>query len=141
MDGKTYTLSQFKGKTVVLEFFATWCPHCQNDAPMMNKLNADYKDKGVVLLGVNGSQFGHKYETDKDTSPVTLDDIKWFRDSFTVTFPLLFDPNVTAGLNYGIKGYPTVFMVDKNGVLAGQPPYPFAYTDLTAALDKVLAVK
>jgi peroxiredoxin len=139
-NGTTYTLSQYKGKTVVLEFFATWCPHCQNDAPMMNKLNADYKDKGVVMLGVNGSQFGRNYES-KDTSPVTIDDIKWFRDSFTVTFPLLFDPNVTAGLNYGIKGYPTVFMIDKNGVIASQPPYPFAYTDLTAALDKAIASK
>jgi peroxiredoxin len=139
LNGKTYTLSQFKGKTVVLEFLATWCPHCQNDAPMMNKLNEAYKDKNVQMLGINASQFGHKYEDEKDTSPVTLDDLKWFHDTFTVTYPLLFDPVVKTGLEYGIKGYPTVYIVDKNGVVASRPAYPFTYEDLTAALDKALA--
>src|SRR5207244_11125022 len=93
-DGTLYTLSQFKRKTVVLEFFATWCPHCQKDAPLMNQLSQEYKDKNVQLIGVNASQFGRHYEDKQDSSQVTVDDVKWFRDTFTVTFPLLFDPNV-----------------------------------------------
>lgn len=137
-DSATYTLSQFKGKTVVLEFFATWCPHCQNDAPMMNQLAAAYKDKNVQVIGVNASPFGRKYE-EQDSSQVTTDDVVWFRDSFTVTFPLLLDPNVGTAVTYGVSGYPTVYIVDKDGVVASRPKYPFKYEDLAAALDKVLA--
>jgi peroxiredoxin len=137
-DGKTYTLSQFKGKTVVLEFLATWCPHCQNDAPIMNQLSEAYKDKDVQVLGVNASQFGRNYQDQKDPSPVTIDDIKWFRDTYTVTFPLLFDPNVDVGINYGVKGYPTVYIIKKDGTVSGQPKYPFKYEDLVAAVEKAL---
>lgn len=137
-DGTTYSLSQFKGKTVVLEFFATWCPHCQNDAPMMNQLAAAYKDKNVQVIGVNASPFGRKYEDEHDTSPVTTDDVVWFRDTFTVTFPLLLDPSVGTAITYGVNGYPTVYIVDKDGIVAVRPKYPFKYEDLAAALDKVI---
>src|SRR5436190_7451903 len=136
-NGTNYSLSQFKGKTVLLEFFATWCPHCQNDAPMMNQLDAAYKDKNVQVLGVNASPYGHNYEN-KDPSAVTKDDIVWFRDTFTVTFPLLMDPNVGTAVWYGVSGYPTVYIVDKDGKVAMRPKYPFKYEDLAADLDEVL---
>ena len=138
VDGKDYTLSQFKGKPVVLEFFATWCPHCQKDAPMMNQLSEAYKAKNVQVVGVNASQFGHNYEDQKDPSPVTMDDIKWFRDTFTVTFPLLYDPTVDVGIAYGVKGYPTVYVLKADGTVSGQPKYPFTYDDLVAEVDKAL---
>ncbi len=61
-DGKAYSLSQFKGKVVLLELFAPWCPHCQGDAPLFNEVYEKYKDKGVQVLAVSASPYGRNYE-------------------------------------------------------------------------------
>ena len=84
--GKDYTLSAYKGNPVVLEFMATWCPHCQENAPVYTKLHDTYASKGVQVWGVNATPVGHDH-----TSPVTTDDLKWFQDTYKTTYPLLFD--------------------------------------------------
>ncbi len=62
LDGKTYSLSSFKGKPVVLEFMATWCPHCRDEAPIINQLNAAYSAKGVQILDINATPYDHNYK-------------------------------------------------------------------------------
>ena len=58
MQGNTVTLSQFKGKVVVLNFWATWCPPCREEMPSMERLHQQFKDQGLVLLAVNVEQDG-----------------------------------------------------------------------------------
>ncbi len=144
IDGQTYTLSSFKGKPVVLEFMATWCPHCQADAPMMNQLDAAYKSKGVQIFGINATPFSHNHEqSGHETDPVSTNDLKWFHDTYSVTFPMLFDKALKSANDYQVVSYPTIYIVDQNGKITFQPPATSIpdYNTLSGALDKLLAAK
>jgi peroxiredoxin len=137
VDGNTYSLSDFKGKVVVLEFMAPWCPHCQEDAPIFNEIHQKYQGQDVQLLAVSASPFGRNYsETNSDL--ITMDDLSWFRDSFQVQIPMLFDPHVKTASAYGVTRFPTVFVVDKNGNLVTQLENPPTVEKVSAAVDQVL---
>jgi peroxiredoxin len=130
IDGKTYTMSGLKGKVVLLEFIATWCPHCQDEAPTMNQLYETYNSKGVEVLAINATPRGHD-----NSSPATTDDLIWFRDQFKVPFPMLFDKALKSTADYGILGYPSLYIIDKDGKVAYQPP-----TDHVPSSDEVMGV-
>ena len=129
IDGKTYTLSGLKGKVVLLEFIATWCPHCQNEAPAMNDLYNAYNSKGVEFIDINATPRGHD-----NKSPATTTDLVWFRDQFNVPFPMLFDKTLKSTADYGILGYPSIYIIDKAGKVAYQPP-----TDHVPSSDEIAA--
>jgi peroxiredoxin len=148
-DGKTYSMSDYKGKVVLLEFFAPWCPHCQDDAPMFNKLAERYKDNpNVQLVAISASPKG------KDNkSPISMDDITWFRDTYSVQFPMLLDKELSTAGSYSIMFYPTVYVVDREGKIASQPAgyfkwvngnpvsereIPLTEENLAAEIDKLL---
>lgn len=133
--GKDYTLSAYKGSPVVLEFMATWCPHCQDDAPVFTKLHDTYAGKGVQVWGVNSTPVGRDH-----TSPVTTDDLKWFQDTYKTTYPLLFDKALKSTSDYGVNTYPSVYIVDKTGNIAFQPPTDAlpTYDQMAAKLDDLL---
>jgi peroxiredoxin len=135
IDGKTYTLSQFKGDPVVLEFIATWCPHCRDKAKDMNELYDTYHSKGVEIIDINATPKGKD-----DRSPATSDDLKWFRDTYNVEFPMLFDKTLKSSADYGILGYPSIYVVDKNGNVVYQPPddHVPSNDEITAILDGLL---
>jgi peroxiredoxin len=143
-DGNTYSLSQFKGKTVLLEFMAPWCPHCQADSPTFAKIATDYKDKGVQLLGVSATPFGKDLEAESQAGAakftlITMADLTWFRDQFSVNYPLLLDKDTRVGpALYGVQSYPTVFIIDSQGKVAANPDQAGEDAVLRAALDKVV---
>ena len=136
-DGKTYSLSQFKGKVVLVEFFAPWCPHCQDDAPIVNKVYTDYKEKNVQVLAVSASPYGKDY-SETNNNAITIADVAWFHDNFQVPFPILFDPKVGTASSYGITRFPTLYVVNTDGTLATLIENPPTYEKIAAALDKVL---
>jgi peroxiredoxin len=135
IDGNTYSLSGQMGKVVVLEFIATWCPHCQNDAPMMNQLDAAYKVKGVQIFGINATPNGHDH-----TTPARTSDLRWFHDTFGVTFPLLFDKQLKSAQDYGVIFYPAIYIVDRQGNVSFQPPDDRIpnYDLLAGEIDKLI---
>src|SRR5258708_3532600 len=143
LDGQTYTLSSFKGKPVVLEFMATWCPHCQDEAPVIDQLDAAYKAKGVQIFDINATPYDHNYEKTQVKNPATMDDLKWFHDTYSITFPMLFDKTLNSANDYQVVSYPTIYIVDQNGKIAFQPPTDSIpdYNTLSGALDKLLAAK
>jgi len=124
-DGQTYSLSQYKGKVVMLELFAPWCPHCQDDAPILNATYEKYKDKGVQFLAVSASPWSHTLEDDraaqKTPTPISMDDVTWFRDTFKVPFPILFDKDVKVAEQYGLAFYPTIYVIGKDGKVVSEP--------------------
>lgn len=130
---KTHSLSDYKGKVTVLEFFAPWCPHCQKDAPIINEVYSKYKDKGVEVLAVSATPYGKDRE-----APITMDDIIWFRDTYKVEHPMLLDKELKSTADYGIESYPTIYLVDKNGVITSEVELPFTAESLSADLDKLL---
>ena len=103
MNGKTVSLSAFKGKVVLLNFFATWCPPCRAEMPALNKLYHALKHRGLEVVAVS---------TDR-----SINDIKDFLEKNRVDFPVLFDADRTATKQYRVFSMPTTFLINKNGMI------------------------
>lgn len=108
LDGKGVTLSQFKGKVVILDFWATWCPPCRREIPHFVDLYKKYQDKGLVVVGVALDDEGAKV-------------VKPFVEEYKINYPLaLGGPQAPGGPEAqhaygGIQGIPTTFIIDKTG--------------------------
>lgn len=130
-DGTTVHLSDYKGKPVILDFWATWCPPCQRSMPHLEKVYQQVKDKGVAVLAVCVSD-----EKDAYT--------KWVADKKGVyTFPTAFDPagrspGGISGSLYKVTGIPTQYLIDKDGkVVTANVGYSDGDHRLEAALTKL----
>ncbi|MGI8588713.1 MAG: peroxiredoxin family protein [Chloroflexia bacterium] len=137
-DGSMVSLSQFKGKVVLLEFMAPWCPHCQQDSVTLNQVYDNYAGKNVQMLGVSASPYGRNHESG-DNSPINMGDLTWFHDTFHLKYPLLFDPTANVGEQaYGVQSYPTIYVLDGKDVILAEPDYPVTYAAISTALDQAL---
>jgi thiol-disulfide isomerase/thioredoxin len=105
MDGQLLDLARFKGKVVVVNFWATWCPPCRREMPSLERLHQKLKDQGVVVLAVN---VGEDLET-VFAFTGTLD--------LQPTFPILFDADGSTVPRWGVKGLPTTFILGRDGRL------------------------
>lgn len=111
--GKTHTLSDYKGKTVFLNFWATWCPPCRAEMPDIQRLYETYQKNGddsLVILGIAGPGMGEEK---------SVDGIKKFLEKNGYTYPVVMDTTGDLFMKYGVYSYPTTFMIDKNGNVFG----------------------
>lgn len=111
--GNTHTLSDYKGKTVFLNFWATWCPPCRAEMPDIQKLYEEYAkagDDSVVILGIAAPDYGQEQSEDK---------IIDFLEQNGYTYPVVMDPGGSLFAQYGIYSFPTTFMIDKDGNVFG----------------------
>lgn len=111
--GNTHSLSDYKGKTIFLNFWATWCPPCRAEMPDIQKIyeTADTEgDHALVVLGVAAPNYG----SEKDE-----EGIKQFLKDNGYTYPVLMDTNADLFEAYGVFSYPTTFMIDKDGNVFG----------------------
>jgi cytochrome c-type biogenesis protein len=118
--GNEHTLSDYKGKVVFLNFWATWCPPCQKEMPHIEELYAEYNfnEDDVVILGVaNPKSDDYPYNQD-----VSEDEIKEFLTDNEYTFPVVFDVTGDIFKKYFIQSFPTTFMIDKEGNIYGHVP-------------------
>ncbi len=99
--GKTYHLADFRGKVVLINFWATWCPPCRREMPSMNRMWQKIKGKGVEVLAVNVGE-------DADT-------IFEFLGAYPVNFPLLMDHDGSVVKKYPVTGLPTSYIVNPQG--------------------------
>ena len=109
----THTLSDYKGKTVFLNFWATWCPPCRAEMPDIQKLYETYDTEGddaLIILGVASPNIGGEKSEEG---------IKEFLDENGYTYPVLMDTTGDVFMSYGVFSYPTTFMIDRDGNVFG----------------------
>ncbi|MFJ7889375.1 redoxin domain-containing protein [Lysinibacillus xylanilyticus] len=113
LDGKDVTLSELRGKKVVLNFWATWCPPCKAEMPHMQNYYEQYAKKdNVEIIAVNLTH------AERDvTDDAKVDSVMTFRDSYNLTFPILLDPKNSVGEDYQILTIPTTYFIDSNGYI------------------------
>ena len=113
--GKEHKLSDYEGKTVFLNFWATWCPPCRNEMPHIEEIYKEYglNKEDVIILGVASPKLG------KETSE---EGIKQFLTENKYTFPTVFDATGEVFYQYGINSYPSTFIIDKEGYVTQYVP-------------------
>jgi thiol-disulfide isomerase/thioredoxin len=100
--GKTVRLSDYAGKVVIIDFWATWCPPCRAEVPDFVRLQSKYRDQGLVILGLSLDENGEKLVRD-------------FANEYNVNYPMLLANPGTATQFGGIVGIPTTFVLDRKG--------------------------
>ena len=111
--GNSHTLSDYVGKTVFLNFWATWCPPCRRELPEIQTLYEEYQameDPDVVILGIAAPGYG----SEQDEAGITK-----FLEENGYTYPVLMDRGGTVFSEYGITSFPTTYMIDADGNLFG----------------------
>ena len=118
--GKKHTLSDYKGKVVFLNFWATWCPPCKKELPDIEDLYNEYNlnQDEVVFLGITNPSSA-EYPNNQDEEK---EKINSFINDNNYTFPTLFDETGEVLQNYNISAFPTTFMIDKEGNIVGYVP-------------------
>ena len=118
--GNEHTLSDYKGKVVFLNFWATWCGPCQDEMPAIEELYQEYnKNKGdVILLGI-ANPSTEEYPNNND---VSIGEIEAFLNENGYTFPTVYDVTGDTLISYRISAFPTTFMIDKEGNIFGYVP-------------------
>ena len=96
-------LSDYAGSPVVLNFWASWCGPCKDEAPILAATEKAWRDQGVVFLGV-------------DTTD-NREDAKAFEETFGIEYDSVFDVNGELSVSYGVLGYPETFFIDADGVI------------------------
>ena len=111
-NGKKVSLSDYKGKAVVLDFWATWCAPCKIEIPWLTKLHDQYADQGLVILGISED------DLDLDDKAALFKQKREITESATklgITYPVLFDDANVAKPYGGVDALPTTFYVDRSG--------------------------
>jgi peroxiredoxin len=102
LDGQPFRLSDTKGKVVILDFWATWCPPCRMELPHFESLYREYKDKGLVIIGVSLDRGGAAA-------------VKPFVETNEISYTILIGDQRITALYGGIRGIPTTFVIDRRG--------------------------
>jgi peroxiredoxin len=104
LDGATVKLSDYRGKVVFLNFWATWCPPCREEMPSMNSLYRRYKDTDLVFLAVDLQE--------------SQNEVAAFVREAGYEFPVLLDSRGRAAALYGVQSIPSTFIIGRNGEIA-----------------------
>jgi peroxiredoxin len=103
--GEFVALSSLRGKAVIVNVWASWCPPCQAEMPSLEQVYRDYQAQGLVVLGVNA--------TDQDDPSKAL----LFTREKGLSFPILFDTNGTVSHIYQVRALPTTFFIDSGDII------------------------
>jgi cytochrome c biogenesis protein CcmG, thiol:disulfide interchange protein DsbE len=129
LGGKPGRLSDLKGKVVLLNFWATWCPPCVDEAPLLNALQGRIAPLGGTVLGVSVDDDDQAYQE--------------FVKRYELAFPTYRDTSKQIPLMYGTTMYPDTYVIDRNGKLDRKivGPQDWSSPEMTQYLDNLLNVK
>jgi len=121
INGKTVQLSDFKGKVVVLDFWATWCPPCRAEIPHFVELQKQYQSQGVVVVGVSLDQGGPGV-------------VSSFAKQQNINYPVVMGNDDVAKAYGNIEAIPTTFVIDPSGNIVGRHE---GFTDKSVFEDEI----
>ena len=125
LDGNTVTLSQFKGKVIILDFFATWCPPCRQEIPDFVELQKQYGSQGFTMVGVSLSR---------------LEETRAFAELFGMIYPVLIDDGYAKTVYGPIRSIPMTIIIGKDFKIAkkyiGYRPKEVFEADVRALLGQ-----
>ena len=124
LKGNIIKLSDYKGKFVLLDFWSTWCPPCRIEAPELQKVYKEMQDKNIEFIGI----------AVWDQEKKIID----FIEEFNVSYPNLVDGNGRVAIDYGVRGVPEKYLINKDGFLVSKIVGPITYDRLRKVLLPVL---
>jgi len=123
-DGQSIHLADLRGKTVVVNFWASWCIPCKDEQPALQAVWQQYQNRGVVFVGINVQDNQHDAET--------------FLRQYNVTYPIVTDPNGAVYVNYGVVGVPETYIVTARGTIGKKIVVPIDAKTLAAFLEELV---
>jgi cytochrome c biogenesis protein CcmG/thiol:disulfide interchange protein DsbE len=125
VDGSQFTLSDLRGQVAVVNFWATWCPPCEEELPRLQAVWDEYQEEGVAFVGV----------VYQDQMPAVQGAIA----RFGLTYPVGLDGSERIANSYGITGVPETFVIDREGQVAYLHIGPVGSDELTAEIEDLLS--
>ncbi len=127
VEGDTFRLSDQRGRVVVLNFWATWCPPCREEIPLFVELQRELGDDGLQFVGVSLDQEG-------------VDAVRPFAREMNVNYPIVVDDGSVAPRYGGIRALPTTFLIGPDGAIHSYAPGMVTEPLLRPRLDQLLAM-
>ena len=126
LSGRAVTLSALKGKVVLLNFFATWCPPCKAEMPSFNKLSLALRQRGLEVVVVSSDR--------------SVNDLKDYLSKNKFDFPVLVDADRSTSKKFRVFSMPTTFLINKNGVVVEKfyGEYNWTEPETRAKIEKLL---
>lgn len=121
--GETLRLADLRGQPVMVNFWASWCPPCREEAPLLERTWREYRDRGVLFIGID------LWDRDQDA--------RAFLQEFAISYPNGPDSSSVA-IDYGLTGIPETFFIDRQGQIRRKWIGPFTEAPLRAFLDELL---
>jgi peroxiredoxin len=126
LDGESVKLSDFRGKKVIVNMWATWCPPCKAEMPDMQKFYDKNKDEDVAILAVNMT-----------TSEKSVDDVSKFLDEYGITFPVVLDADNKVAMTYQSFALPTSYIIDSKGIVQQKVTGPMSYEMMEKMISEI----
>ncbi|MBI2952757.1 MAG: TlpA family protein disulfide reductase [Chloroflexi bacterium] len=122
--GEEFRLSDQRGKAVAVNFWASWCPPCREEAPVLERAWQAYKDRGAVLVGVD------IWDNESDA--------RAFMKEFGITYPNGLDATGEIAIEYGVTGLPETWFIDRDGKLVRRWIGPLTDYQVSAFFEEAL---
>jgi peroxiredoxin len=126
--GQPLSLSSLRGQPVVVAFWASWCPHCQEEMPLLQEMHEQYAGQGLQVVGI--SVPGLSGETQEKA-------VAWVKAN-DITFPIVFDEDGRTYTEYQVQGVPNLFFIDRDGVVVANYPGAMAADRLENQIKQLL---
>ncbi|WP_026339006.1 TlpA disulfide reductase family protein [Fusobacterium russii] len=130
---KEHNLADYKGKVVFINFWATWCGYCVEELPYLEKVSKDYAND-VVVLGISAP----KSDLAPQNPDVSKEKIIEFLEKKKITYPVLFDERGKVFAEYGVKFFPTSYVIGRDGYLAGYIPGGLTEENLIKIIEEAI---
>jgi peroxiredoxin len=123
--GDKIKLSDYRGKVVILNFWATWCVPCRVEMPSFETAYTEKGGQGFAVLAVNNAE--------------TVDDVTGFGEELGLTFPLVMDETAEINQQFGIQQYPSTLVINRDGLIVARHFGPLTADEITELVEKELA--